>query len=71
MAEIEETVDDGSDCDDLVEEAYAYLVSKKYAECVSETKKKVIRRKVAKLTISVDGELFYKHKQGKEKVNSV
>ena len=25
MAEIEETVDDGSDCDDLVEEAYAYL----------------------------------------------
>ena len=23
-----ETVDDGSDCDDLVEEAYAYLVSK-------------------------------------------
>ena len=36
MAEIEETVDDGSDCDDLVEEAYAYLVSKKYPECVSE-----------------------------------
>ena len=29
MAEIEEIVDVGSDCDDLVEEAYAYLVSKK------------------------------------------
>ena len=71
MAEIEETVDDGSDCDDLVEEAYAYLVSKKYPECVSETKKRVIRRKAAKLTISVDGELLYKHKQGKEKVSSV
>ena len=42
MAEIEETVDDGSDCDDLVEEAYAYSVSKKYPECVSETKKRVI-----------------------------
>ena len=54
MAEIEETVDDGSDCDDLVEEAYAYLVSKKYPECVSETKKRVVRRKVVKLTISVD-----------------
>ena len=27
MAEIEETVDDGSDCDGLVEEAYAHLVS--------------------------------------------
>ncbi|KAL5475728.1 hypothetical protein EMCRGX_G025577 [Ephydatia muelleri] len=67
MAEIEETVDDGSDCDDLVEEAYAYLVSKKYPECVSETKKRVIRRKAAKLTISVEGELLYKHKQGKEK----
>ncbi|KAL5468992.1 hypothetical protein EMCRGX_G030155 [Ephydatia muelleri] len=66
MAEIEETVDDGSDCDDLVEEAYAYLVSKKYPECVSETKKRVIRRKAAKLTISVEGELLYKHKQGKE-----
>eukprot|EP00731_Ephydatia_muelleri_P038909 Em0983g3a len=60
-------VDDGSDCDDLVEEAYAYLVSKKYPECVSETKKRVIRRKAAKLTISVEGELLYKHKQGKEK----
>ena len=60
MAEIEETVDDGS------EEAYAYLVSKKYPECVSETKKRVIRRKAAKLTISVEGELLYKHKQGKE-----
>ena len=71
MAEIEETVDDGSDCDDLVEEAYAYLVSKKYPECVSETKKRVIRRKAAKLTISVEGELLYKHKQGKEKVSSV
>eukprot|EP00731_Ephydatia_muelleri_P018182 Em0011g222a len=67
MAEIEETVDDGSDCDDLVEEAYTYLVSKKYPECVSETKKRVIRRKAAKLTISVEGELLYKHKQGKEK----
>ncbi|KAL5506012.1 hypothetical protein EMCRGX_G007571 [Ephydatia muelleri] len=67
MAEIEETVDDGSDCDDLVEEAYAYFVSKKYPECVSETKKRVIRRKAAKLTISVEGELLYKHKQGKEK----
>ncbi|KAL5479401.1 hypothetical protein EMCRGX_G022921 [Ephydatia muelleri] len=64
MAEIEETVDDGSDCEDLVEEAYAYLV---YPECVSETKKRVIRRKAAKLTISVEGELLYKHKQGKEK----
>ena len=62
MAEIE---------DDLVEEAYAYLVSKKYPECVSETKKRVIRRKAAKLTISVEGELLYKHKQGKEKVSSV
>ena len=71
MAEIEETVDDGSDCDDLVEEAYAYLVSKMYPECVSETKKRVIRRKAAKLTISVEGELLYKHKQGKEKVSSV
>ena len=71
MAEIEETVDDGSDCDHLVEEAYAYLVSKKYPECVSETKKRVIRRKAAKLTISVEGELLYKHKQGKEKVSSV
>ena len=73
MAEIEETVDDGSDCDDLVEEAYAYLVSKKYPECISETKKRVIRRKAAKLTIglSVEGELLYKHKQGKEKVSSV
>ncbi|KAL5500060.1 hypothetical protein EMCRGX_G011558 [Ephydatia muelleri] len=67
MAEIEETVDDGSDCDDLVEEAYTYLVSKKYPECVSETKKRVIRRKAATLTISVEGELLYKHKQGKEK----
>eukprot|EP00731_Ephydatia_muelleri_P032772 Em0024g316a len=64
MAEIEETVDDGSDCEDLVEEAYAYLV---YPKCVSETKKRVIRRKAAKLTISVEGELLYKHKQGKEK----
>eukprot|EP00731_Ephydatia_muelleri_P033592 Em0033g8a len=64
MAEIEETVDDGSDCEDLVEEAYAYLV---YPECVRETKKRVIRRKAAKLTISVEGELLYKHKQGKEK----
>ena len=61
MAEIE---------DDLVGEAYAYLVSKKYPECVSETKKRVIRRKAAKLTISVEGELLYKHKQGKEKVSS-
>ena len=58
-------------CDDLVEEAYAYLVSKKYPECVSENKKSVIRRKAAKLTISVEGELLYKHKQGKEKVSSV
>ena len=41
MAEFKEIVDDGSDCDDLVEEAYAYLVSKKYPECVSETKKRV------------------------------
>ena len=40
MAEIDETVGDGSDCDDLVEEAYAYLVSKEYPECVSETKKR-------------------------------
>ena len=54
MAEFKEIVDDGSDCDDLVEEAYAYLVSKKYPECVSETKKRVIRRKAAKLTISVE-----------------
>ena len=67
----EEIVDDGSDCDDLVEEAYAYLVSKKYPECVSETKKRVIRRKAAKLTTSVEGELLYKHKQRKEKVSSV
>ncbi|KAL5515784.1 hypothetical protein EMCRGX_G001003 [Ephydatia muelleri] len=65
MAEIEETVDDGSDCDDLVEEAYAYFVSKKYPECVSETKKRVIRRKAAKLTISVEGELLYKQQAGK------
>ena len=71
MAEFKEIVDDGSDCDDLVEEAYAYLVSKKYPECVSETKKRVIRRKAAKLTISVEGELLYKHKQGKGKVSSV
>ena len=42
--------------------AYAYLVSKKYPERVSETKKRVIRRKAAKLTISVEGELLYKHK---------
>eukprot|EP00731_Ephydatia_muelleri_P019603 Em0012g428a len=42
-------------------------MSKKYPECVSETKKRVIRRKAAKLTISVEGELLYKHKQGKEK----
>ena len=71
MAEFKEIVDDGSDCDDLVEEAYAYLVSKKYPECVSETKRRVIRRKAAKLTISVEGELLYKHKQGKGKVSSV
>ena len=36
MAEIEETVDDGSDCDDLVEEAYDYLVSKKYPNCACQ-----------------------------------
>ena len=71
MAEIDETFDDDSDCDDLVEEAYAYLVSKKYPECVSEIKKRAIRRKAAKLTISIEGELLYKHKQGKEKVSSV
>ena len=58
----EEIVDDGYDCDDLVEEAYAYLVSKKYPECVSDTKRRVIQRKAAKLTISVEGELLYKHK---------
>ena len=38
---------------------YAYLVSKKYPECVSETNIRVIRRKAAKLTISVEGELLY------------
>ena len=70
MAEIDETVGDCSDCDDFVEEACAYLVSKEYPECVCETKKRVIRRKAAKLTISVEGELLYKHKQGKE-VSSV
>eukprot|EP00731_Ephydatia_muelleri_P010832 Em0005g1418a len=39
--------------DQNFEEAYAYLVSKTYPECVNETKKRVIRRKAAKLTISV------------------
>ena len=33
--------------------------------------KRGIRRKAAKLTTSVEGELLYKHKQGKEKVSSV
>ena len=49
----------------LVEEAYTYLVSNKYPECITESKKGVIRKKAAKLTISTEGELFYKHKQGK------
>ena len=36
VAEIE---DDGSDCDGLVEDAYAYLVSKTYPKCATESKK--------------------------------
>ena len=66
MAEVDEHDDSG--CDDLVEEAYAYLVSKKYPECITESKKRVIRKKAAKLAISAEGELLYKHKQGKGKV---
>ena len=50
-----------------MEEAYAYLVSKKYPECITESKKRVIRKKAAKLAISAEGELLYKHKQGKGK----
>ena len=66
MVEVDEH--DDSDCDDLVEEAHAYLVSKKYPECITESKKRVIRKKAAKLAISAEGELLYKHKQGKGKV---
>ena len=60
-------VDDGSD--NFVEEIYAYLVYKMCPECVNERKKRVIRQKAAKLTISSEGELLFKHKQGKGKVN--
>lgn len=68
MAEIE---DDGSDCDGLVEDAYAYLVSKTYPKCATESKKRVIRRKAARLTVSSEGELLYKHHPGKGKVNGL
>ena len=65
---IEEIIDNGLDYDDLVEEADAYLVSKKYPECVSGSKKRVLQRMAAKLTLSAEGKLLYKHKQGKVQV---
>ncbi|KAL5475518.1 hypothetical protein EMCRGX_G025345 [Ephydatia muelleri] len=65
---MENDVSDCDECDDLVEEAYAYLLSKKYPEYASESRKRVIRRKATKLTLSGEGELLYKLKQGKGKV---
>ena len=71
MAEMENDVSDCDECDDLVEEAYAYLVSKKYPEHASDSKKRVVRRKATKLTLSGEGELLYKHKQEKGKVGTI
>ena len=51
--------------------AYAYLLSKKYPEYASESRKRVIRRKATKLTFSGEGELLYKHKQEKGKVGTI
>ena len=70
MAEMENDVSDCDECDDLVEEAYAYLLSKKYPEYASESRKRLIRRKATKLTLSGEGELLYKYKQGKGKVGT-
>ena len=71
MAEMENDVSDCDECDDLVEEAYAYLLSKKNPEYASESRKRVIRRKATKLTFSGEGELLYKHKQEKGKVGTI
>ncbi|KAL5494269.1 hypothetical protein EMCRGX_G015566 [Ephydatia muelleri] len=61
---MENDVSDCDECNDLVE---VYLLSKKYPEYASESRKRVIRRKATKLTLSGEGELLYKHKQGKGK----
>ena len=49
--------------DELVQEVYSYLTAKLYPDGVSESKKRVIRKKATKFMISNSGELLYKHKK--------
>ena len=46
----------------LVEQAYVYLMKKTYPSDCSETRRRVIRKKAARFEVK-DGELYYKQKQ--------
>ena len=47
----------------LVKDAYNYITRKIYPDGCSANRKRVIRKKALKFSVSENGELLYRHKQ--------